>query len=135
MIVTVNDLAKVHFFPSAAAGAEHRTPAAAWLEQKSVKHPWSGLELVATRNSVYGNLAVAVVQTEGTRARFENGLAAFHVPDPAAVIKAIFEASLSVIAIPEFLLRAQLTCPPAKSTERSVGAPHFVLVIWYQGSR
>src|SRR5208337_2967291 len=63
-----------------------------WLEKMSLKRLWSGFELVAARNSVYGNLAV--VQTEGTRSLFENGLAAFHVPDPAAAEEAVHFALL-----------------------------------------
>jgi len=53
-----------------------------WLEATSLDRLWRGYDLVATRNSVYGNLAV--VQTDGTRSLFENGLVAFNVPDPLA---------------------------------------------------
>jgi spermidine synthase len=63
-----------------------------WLEKTSLKRLWSGFDLVAARNSVYGNLAV--VQTEGTRSLFENGLVAFHVPDPAAAEEAVHFALL-----------------------------------------
>jgi len=63
-----------------------------WLEKTSLKRLWSGFELVAARNSVYGNLAV--VRTEGTRSLFENGLVAFNVPDPAAAEEAVHFALL-----------------------------------------
>jgi len=63
-----------------------------WLEKTSLKRLWSGFELVAARNSVYGNLAV--VQTEGTRSLFENGLVAFNVPDPSAAEEAVHFALL-----------------------------------------
>ncbi len=73
-----------------------------WLEKMSLKRLWSGFELVAARNSVYGNLAV--VQTEGTRSLFENGLAAFHVPDPAAAEEAVHFALLQHPAPKSLLL-------------------------------
>jgi spermidine synthase len=63
-----------------------------WLEKMSLEKLWSGFDLVAARNSVYGNLAI--VQTEGTRSLFENGLAAVHVPDPAAAEEAVHFALL-----------------------------------------
>ena len=72
-----------------------------WLEKMSLKRLWSGFDLVAARNSVYGNLAV--VQTEGTRSLFENGLAAFHVPDPAAAEEAVHFALLQHPA-PKYVL-------------------------------
>ena len=73
-----------------------------WLEKMSLMRLWSGFDLVAARNSVYGNLAV--VQTEGTRSLFENGLAAFHVPDPAAAEEAVHFALLQHPAPKSLLL-------------------------------
>jgi spermidine synthase len=73
-----------------------------WLEKMSLKKLWSGFELVAARNSFYGNLAI--VQTEGTRSLFENGLAAFHVPDPAAAEEAVHFALLQHAAPKNLLL-------------------------------
>jgi spermidine synthase len=73
-----------------------------WLEKLSLKRLWSGFDLVATRNSVYGNLAV--VQTEGTRSLFENGLVAFNVPDPAAAEEAVHFALLQHPAPKNLLL-------------------------------
>jgi spermidine synthase len=73
-----------------------------WLEKMSLKRLWSDFDLVAARNSIYGNLAV--VQTEGTRSLFENGLAAFHVPDPAAAEEAVHFALLQHPAPKSLLL-------------------------------
>ncbi len=77
-------------------------PVGSWLEQMSLKRLWTGFDLVATHNSVYGNLAV--VQTEGTRSLFENGLATFHVPDPAAAEEAVHFALLQHQAPQSLLL-------------------------------
>jgi len=73
-----------------------------WFEKTSLKRLWSGFELVAARNSVYGNLAV--VQTEGTRSLFENGLVAFNAPDPAAAEEAVHFALLQHPAPQSLLL-------------------------------
>ena len=73
-----------------------------WLEKISLQQLWSGFDLVAARNSVYGNLAI--VQTEGTRSLYENGLAAFHVPDPAAAEEAVHFALLQHAAPKSLLL-------------------------------
>lgn len=63
-----------------------------WLERISLARLWRGFNLVATRNSVYGNLAV--VQTGGIRTLFENGLVAFNASDPAAAEEAVHFALL-----------------------------------------
>ena len=62
------------------------------LEAMSVKELWRGFHLLATRNSIYGNLAV--VETEGMRSLYENGLVAFNAPDPAAAEEAVHFALL-----------------------------------------
>jgi len=62
------------------------------LEAISQKHFWGGQNLVATRNSVYGSLAV--VGTEGSRSVYENGVVLFNVPDPAAAEEAVHYALL-----------------------------------------
>jgi spermidine synthase len=62
------------------------------LEEMSLKRLWRGFHLLATRNSIYGNLAV--VETEGMRSLYENGLVAFNVPDPAAAEEAVHFALL-----------------------------------------
>jgi spermidine synthase len=66
--------------------------ACSWLERASLRRLWAGYDLVAARNSIYGNLAV--VQTEGSRSLFENGLIAFNAPDPAAAEEAVHFALL-----------------------------------------
>jgi spermidine synthase len=58
-----------------------------WLEAMSVKKLWRGFHLLAARNSIYGNLAV--VETEGMRTLYENGLVAFNVPDPTAAEESV----------------------------------------------
>lgn len=63
-----------------------------WLQHCSLAYLWRGYHLVATRNSIYGNLAVT--QTEGIRTLFENGLVAFNVPDPSAAEEAVHFALL-----------------------------------------
>ena len=62
------------------------------LETISQARFWRGLHLVATRNSVYGNLAV--VGTEGSRSVYENGVVLFTVPDPPAAEEAVHYALL-----------------------------------------
>ncbi len=62
------------------------------LEAASLARFWRGFGLVATRNSVYGNLAV--VETEGSASLFENGLVVFTAPDPAAAEEAVHYALL-----------------------------------------
>ena len=61
-------------------------------ESSSQQRFWRGLPLVATRNSVYGSLAV--VGTEGSRSVYENGVVLFNVPDPAAAEEAVHYALL-----------------------------------------
>ena len=62
------------------------------LESSSQQRLWRGLPLVATRDSVYGSLAV--VGTEGSRSVYENGVVLFNVPDPAAAEEAVHYALL-----------------------------------------
>jgi spermidine synthase len=62
------------------------------LETASQARLWRGQRLVATRNSVYGNLAV--VGTEGSLSVYENGVVLFTVPDPAAAEEAVHYALL-----------------------------------------
>jgi spermidine synthase len=62
------------------------------LEAISQQRFWRGQHLVATRNSVYGSLAV--VGTEGSRSVYENGVVLFNVPDPAAAEEAVHYALL-----------------------------------------
>ena len=53
---------------------------------------WRGQHLVATRNSVYGSLAV--IGAEGSRSVYENGVVLFNVPDPPAAEEAVHYALL-----------------------------------------
>jgi spermidine synthase len=62
------------------------------LEAVSQQRFWRPLSLVATRDSVYGSLAV--VGTEGSRSVYENGVVLFNVPDPAAAEEAVHYALL-----------------------------------------
>jgi len=62
------------------------------LERASLAWLWRGFDLMATRNSVYGHLAV--VRTEDTRSLFENGLVLYHAPDEAAAEEAVHYALL-----------------------------------------
>ena len=62
------------------------------LETISQQRFWRGQQLIATRRSVYGNLAV--VGTEGSRSVYENGVVLFNVPDPAAAEEAVHYALL-----------------------------------------
>ncbi|MGB7758537.1 MAG: spermidine synthase [Bryobacteraceae bacterium] len=62
------------------------------LEAISQRHFWRGMHLVATRNSVYGSLAV--VGTEGSRSVYENGVVLFNMPDPPAAEEAVHYALL-----------------------------------------
>lgn len=61
-------------------------------EELSQKRFWRGQNLIATRNSVYGSLAV--VGTEGSRSVYESGVVLFNVPDPAAAEEAVHYALL-----------------------------------------
>jgi len=63
-----------------------------WLERASLSRLWHGYHLVATRDSIYGNLAV--VQTGEIRSLFENGLVSFNAPDPLAAEEAVHFAML-----------------------------------------
>ncbi|HVO80893.1 MAG TPA: fused MFS/spermidine synthase [Terriglobales bacterium] len=72
------------------------------LEAISLARLWPGFRLVATRNSVYGNLAA--VETPGSRSLFENGLLMFNAPDPAAAEEAVHFALLQHPAPKSLLL-------------------------------
>ncbi len=67
-------------------------PAAARLERASLERLWHGFRLVASENSVYGNLAV--IGGEGSGTIYESGVALATVPDPAAAEEAAHYALL-----------------------------------------
>jgi spermidine synthase len=71
------------------------------LESISLQYLWRGFELVESRDSIYGNLAV--VSTEGTKSVLGNGVVQFTVPDPAAAEEAVHFALLQHPA-PESML-------------------------------
>ena len=72
------------------------------LEAISLARLWPGFRVVATRNSVYGNLAV--VETGGIRSLLENGLLMFNAPDPASAEEAVHFALLEHLAPKSLLL-------------------------------
>ncbi len=68
-----------------AAGPRLETLSLAWL--------WHGLHLVSSQNSVYGNLAL--IQNEGSRTLYVNGLAAVTLPDPESAEESVHFALLA----------------------------------------
>ena len=82
--------------PAAAAGLVllplAAYPAFSALETRSLERLWQGFQVVAARNSRYGNLVV--VKTEETQTLYENGLPSFNVPDAAAAEEAVHYALL-----------------------------------------
>jgi spermidine synthase len=74
---------------------------AARLERTSVARLWQPFRIVATANSVYGNLVLA--GREGSTTLYENGLAVATLPDPEAAEEAVHYALLQHPA-PERLL-------------------------------
>lgn len=77
-------------------------PVVARLETWSEGRLWAGFRLLATRNSIYGKLAV--IEAEGSRSLTENGLVSFTVPDPAAAEEAVHFAMLQHPAPKRLLL-------------------------------
>jgi len=71
-------------------------------DARSIRRMWPGFHLVATRNSVYGSLAV--VESEGGRSSYENGLRLFTVPDAEAAEEAVDYALLEAPAPRSVLL-------------------------------
>ena len=72
------------------------------LEQVSLARLWQGFRLIDSRNSRYGNLVV--VETEGTRSLYENGLVVATVPDASAAEEAVHFALLEHPAPKRLLL-------------------------------
>jgi len=62
------------------------------LEDISQQRSWRGFPLIATRNSVYGSLAV--IGTGRSRSLYENGRMLFTVPDPVAAEEGVHYALL-----------------------------------------
>lgn len=62
------------------------------MQAVSLARLWHGFHVLATRNSVYGNLVVA--GGEGSRSLFENGLLVFSTPDQEAAEESVHFALL-----------------------------------------
>ncbi len=62
------------------------------FEAASLARLWPGYHLAATRNSAYGSLAV--VEAEGVRGLYDDGLLLFHAPDPESAEEAVHYALL-----------------------------------------
>lgn len=62
------------------------------LESRSLEWLWQGFPLVASRNSVYGNLVLT--GDEGSQTLYQNGLRVATVPDPEAAEEAVHFALL-----------------------------------------
>jgi spermidine synthase len=77
-------------------------PGAARLDTASLARMWPGFQLLETRNSVYGSLAV--VETPGVRSLLENGLPLFSAPDPATAEENVHYALLEHPAPKSLLL-------------------------------
>lgn len=77
--------------------------AAPWLEGVTRARLWQGMDVIAARDSLYGNLVVT--RAADTRTLYQNGLAAFTVPDPAADEESVHLALLQHPA-PERVLLA-----------------------------
>ena len=72
------------------------------FDARSSAWGWGGLHLLRTADSPYGKLAV--VDDRGTRTLYENGVASFNVPDPAAAEEAAHFAMLQHAAPRRVLL-------------------------------
>ncbi len=62
------------------------------LNSASQAHLWKGFNLVASRDSLYGNLAVT--ETGGIRSMYSNGVILANAPDPSAAEEAVHYALL-----------------------------------------
>jgi spermidine synthase len=65
---------------------------APWLEYAAQTRQWRGLHLLASRDSIYGNLSV--VETGNIRSLYENGLILVNSPDENAAEEAVHYALL-----------------------------------------
>jgi len=73
-----------------------------WLERSSRARLWRGFQVVTTRSSIYGNLAL--IRTEGAHSLYENGLVVSTVPDLASAEEAVHFALLQHPAPTSLLL-------------------------------
>jgi spermidine synthase len=65
---------------------------APWLESAAQARQWRGLHLLASRDSIYGNLTV--VETGNIRSLYDNGLILANSPDESAAEEAVHYALL-----------------------------------------
>jgi spermidine synthase len=65
---------------------------APWLESAARANQWRGLRLLASRDSIYGNLTV--VETGNIRSLYENGVILANSPDESAAEEAVHYALL-----------------------------------------
>jgi spermidine synthase len=65
---------------------------APWLERSAQARQWRGFHLLASRDSIYGN--IAVVETGNIRSLYENGLILSSSPDESAAEEAVHYALL-----------------------------------------
>jgi len=72
------------------------------IDERSSGWGWGGLHVLRTADSPYGKLAV--VDDRGTRTLYENGVASFNAPDPAAAEEAAHFAMLQGAAPRRVLL-------------------------------
>jgi spermidine synthase len=65
---------------------------APWMEKSAQERQWRGFNLLASRDSIYGNLAVT--ETGDIRSLYENGLILASTPDEAAAEESVHYALL-----------------------------------------
>jgi spermidine synthase len=65
---------------------------APWLERQAQLRQWRGFHLIASRDSIYGNLAVT--ETGSIRSLYENGLILANAPDESAAEESVHYALL-----------------------------------------
>jgi spermidine synthase len=65
---------------------------APWLERQAQARQWSGFHVLASRDSIYGNLTVT--ETGNIRSLYENGLILANAPDEAAAEESVHYALL-----------------------------------------
>jgi spermidine synthase len=65
---------------------------APWMEKQAQARQWSGFHLLASRDSIYGNLAVT--ETSEIRSLYENGVLLANAPDKAVAEESVHYALL-----------------------------------------
>ncbi|MGA3370720.1 MAG: hypothetical protein ABSC48_03050 [Terracidiphilus sp.] len=75
---------------------------APWMETSALARQWRGFHLLASRDSIYGNLAVT--ETGNIRSLYENGLIVANSPDESAAEESVHYALLEHPAPKKILL-------------------------------